>query len=291
MSGSPVYIDGRLVGAVSYALGPVCDRTDCGDHADRRDDGRGQPVTHCAWHAPGRDELAAYSSGSDGDLESRSRARAAVCRRSLASDARRVAGTRVCRRAWRRCCSRSRCRWSSAGFGADVLAPISDALTAAGFLPVSASAARSQSRSNGTPAERGFRPGEAMGVALMTGDFELGATGTVTYVDGDKVYGFGHPLYNLGPTQFPLTQADVHGRASQPAPVDQDRQLRRRHRHAAAGSRDGGLGHGSAADRRLIPVSLTLNSDRGGSRTFNFSVVKDVRPSRRSSPISRSRTC
>ena len=48
-----------------------------------------------------------------------------------------------------------------------------------------------------------------IGVALMTGDFELGATGTVTHVDGDRVYGFGHPLYNLGPTQFPMTRADV----------------------------------------------------------------------------------
>ena len=49
-----------------------------------------------------------------------------------------------------------------------------------------------------------------MGVALLTGDFMLGATGTVTRVDGDRIYGFGHPMYNLGPTQFPLTDADVH---------------------------------------------------------------------------------
>ena len=46
-------------------------------------------------------------------------------------------------------------------------------------------------------------------MALLTGDFELGATGTVTHVDGDRVYAFGHPLYNLGPTQFPMTRADV----------------------------------------------------------------------------------
>ena len=56
---------------------------------------------------------------------------------------------------------------------------------------------------------RPLQPGDAIGVALLTGDFELGATGTVTHVDGDRVYAFGHPLYNLGPTQFPMTRADV----------------------------------------------------------------------------------
>ena len=46
-------------------------------------------------------------------------------------------------------------------------------------------------------------------MALLSGDFSLGATGTVTEVDGDRVYAFGHPLYNLGPTAFPMTRADV----------------------------------------------------------------------------------
>ena len=45
---------------------------------------------------------------------------------------------------------------------------------------------------------------------LVSGDLELGATGTVTHVDGDRVYAFGHPLYNLGPTAFPMTRAYVY---------------------------------------------------------------------------------
>ena len=43
----------------------------------------------------------------------------------------------------------------------------------------------------------------------MNGDFEVGATGTVTEVDGNRVYAFGHPFYQLGPTQFPMTRAHV----------------------------------------------------------------------------------
>jgi hypothetical protein len=111
-------------------------------------------------------------------------------------------------------------------------------------------------------------------VALLTGDFELGATGTVTHVDGDRLYGFGHPMYNLGPTQFPLTQADVHvvlpsllqsiklaSFGEILGTVQQDRAT------AVAGR----LGAGP----RMIPMSITLNSDRTPSRTFNFKAVKD----------------
>ena len=38
----------------------------------------------------------------------------------------------------------------------------------------------------------------------------MGATGTITHIDGDRVYAFGHPFFNLGPTEFPMTRAYVH---------------------------------------------------------------------------------
>ncbi len=49
-----------------------------------------------------------------------------------------------------------------------------------------------------------------MGVSLIEGDLDLSVTGTVTHVDKDRVYAFGHPFYNLGPTQFPLKKAWVY---------------------------------------------------------------------------------
>jgi hypothetical protein len=160
----------------------------------------------------------------------------------------------------------------SAGFASDVLAPLTDALTARGFLPVSTAINQSALPSGSA---KKLRPGDPMGVALMTGDFMLGATGTVTHVDGDQVYGFGHPLYNLGPTQFPLTEANVQvvlpsllqstkiaSFGSVIGTLQQDR----------ATAVSGRLGKGPT----MIPVALTLNSDRAGHRTFNFNVVKDV---------------
>ena len=46
-------------------------------------------------------------------------------------------------------------------------------------------------------------------MSLMRGDLEMGATGTVTHVDGKRVYAFGHPFLNLGPTAMPMTRARV----------------------------------------------------------------------------------
>ena len=54
-----------------------------------------------------------------------------------------------------------------------------------------------------------LRAGEPVGVQLITGDLEMAATGTVTHVNGDRVLAFGHPLYNLGPVDYAMTKAQV----------------------------------------------------------------------------------
>ena len=55
-----------------------------------------------------------------------------------------------------------------------------------------------------------LRPGDPVGIGLITGDLQFGATGTVTDVDGTRVLAFGHPLYNVGPASFAMTRAYVH---------------------------------------------------------------------------------
>ena len=51
--------------------------------------------------------------------------------------------------------------------------------------------------------------GGPIGVALMTGDLKLGFIGTVTLVEGEQVFAFGHPLLFAGPTSIPMTTADI----------------------------------------------------------------------------------
>lgn len=54
-----------------------------------------------------------------------------------------------------------------------------------------------------------IKPADAVAVSLIKGDFEYSASGTVSYVDGNKVYAFGHPFYNLGKVSFPMHKAEV----------------------------------------------------------------------------------
>jgi hypothetical protein len=54
-----------------------------------------------------------------------------------------------------------------------------------------------------------FEPGSMVGAGLAIGDIELTAYGTVTYRKGDKILAFGHPFYGLGGVEFPMTTASV----------------------------------------------------------------------------------
>ena len=54
-----------------------------------------------------------------------------------------------------------------------------------------------------------LRPGEMITVQLMSGDMSVGADGTVTAIDGNRVYAFGHQFLSVGDTESPFARADV----------------------------------------------------------------------------------
>jgi len=53
-------------------------------------------------------------------------------------------------------------------------------------------------------------PGSAVGVELIRGDWSAAAIGTLTYRDGDRILAFGHPFSGMGWVRFPLTAATIH---------------------------------------------------------------------------------
>ncbi len=59
----------------------------------------------------------------------------------------------------------------------------------------------------GNPAD--LKPGSMISVQLMAGDLSVGADGTVTYIDGSRVYAFGHRFLAVGATALPFALADV----------------------------------------------------------------------------------
>jgi len=267
MSGSPVYIDGRLVGAVSYSLGqfskePIAGITPIDEmvEATSQQPPR-RPATRVALQMPlspenMRDSLRQAFSWMRPFAENSNDVQVfgTGLDASVGTMLRPIA-TPI----------------TIGGFDASVIDPVVSAFREQGFLPMMAGAGGQD-----TPAKPNepLRPGDPVGVALVTGDLEFGATGTVTEVDGNRVYAFGHPFYGLGPTQFPMTRAYVHTilpslfSSSKLAStgeiigtVQQDRAT------AIAGT----LGTGPT----LIPINLKLTSDRGTTKTFKMSVVSD----------------
>jgi len=52
-------------------------------------------------------------------------------------------------------------------------------------------------------------PGEAVAAALAVGDITLAGTGTVSAVEGDRVLAFGHPMLGLGEVEVPMASAEI----------------------------------------------------------------------------------
>ena len=55
-----------------------------------------------------------------------------------------------------------------------------------------------------------LEPGGPLAVAMITGDFDLSGIGTVTHIEGNRVYGWGHPFMGLGACEFPLMTGYIH---------------------------------------------------------------------------------
>jgi len=55
-----------------------------------------------------------------------------------------------------------------------------------------------------------FVPGSPIGVLLVSGDARIGGVGTVTHVEGDRIYAFGHRFMALGEVKLPITTAYIH---------------------------------------------------------------------------------
>jgi hypothetical protein len=96
----------------------------------------------------------------------------------------------------------------ASGFTPHSLAMLRDQCRTAGLLPMQSGAASSviaEQEQNTT-----LQPGSPLAVALVQGDFDLSGIGTVTHIEGSRVYGWGHPFYGLGGCELPLMTGYIH---------------------------------------------------------------------------------
>ncbi len=265
MSGSPVYVDGRLIGAVSYALGsfpkePFAGITPISEMTGAIDAPGPRPAVAdltLSWPATPADVF-----GTLQHLAERSVAPIQLLPRPASV--------------------------SSVGSLADLapaLRPIGAAMVMSGFAPgidaklrdalAPAGTARpSAGRQGPVVSAAMLHPGDPVGVSLIRGDLEMGATGTVTYVDGERVYAFGHPFLNLGPAEFAMTQPHVY--AVLPS-LDSSLKIATLGPVIGTLSQDRSTAVGGTlgAGPREVQVSVTLSSAGSADQHFAFQVVRD----------------
>lgn len=132
----------------------------------------------------------------------------------------------------------------------------------AGGLPMRAAGTATRAATAGG----GLAPGDAVAVSSVTGDIGAGAIGTVTYVDGDKVWAFGHPFNGTGASRLLMQQASITTVIGSPNIADQVT-----YKLGVAGAPVGTLGFdGAAAIGGLlgplpssIPTDVTVRDGNG----------------------------
>jgi len=266
MSGSPVFIDGRLVGAVAYsfpfAKEPICGITPIEQMIDifesRQPNVARQPravsmaqLARADWKTvlpkpavAGGPLIASVAAGSP---------LAPYIGQTIQPIATPVVFT---------------------GISQEALSLFSDQLTKAGLLPVSGVGGASAITPLASFDANTLTPGTSVSVQLVRGDYSIAASGTVTFRNGERIYAFGHPFLGLGGADMPMTESSVitvipnafnSFKLAVPGNmvgnISQDR----------ATGIYGQLGHAA----KMIPVTLNLHTSRNRDEKFSFEMVND----------------
>ena len=157
------------------------------------------------------------------------------------------------------------------GFPAGLVDSFRDTLLPAGLVPVQGGSTP-KGRSEGGPS---IVPGAGVGIGLVRGDVEISAVCTVTYREADRVMACGHPLFNLGPTEYVMTTASVDGLLPS---LNQSFKFATPREDVGVFRQDRATGVFGYLNRkpRMIPVRVELQPERGPSRRYAFDIVEDA---------------
>jgi len=123
-------------------------------------------------------------------------------------------------------------------------------------------------------AEASFEPGAAIAVPITTGDIEMTAIGTLTYLDDGVALGFGHPFFGFGQVEMPMATGYIHGVIGSLATSNK---LGGMLKPVGAITQDRPTCIGGTMGRLAdtLPVQYTLTeAGRGGSRDFSIRLVR-----------------
>ncbi len=269
MSGSPVYIDGKLVGAISYsfpfAKEPICGITPFEQMAALVEPA--PPGPRATMSEPRTFSLAELLA----DTWTPSLTGPSAVGRPLASgfgaDSRlmAVAGQTIAPIAT---------PITFSGVSQKVLDLLAPEFIKAGLLPVAAAGGSTDARTMKKADENTLLAGDSVVVHLARGDVQIAAAGTVTVRDGNKIHAFGHPFFGLGSANLPMSESHV---------VTVVPNANNSFKLAVADSLVGTMTQDRATgiygllgqEPRMIPVRMKLTTSRGRSEEIYFESAID----------------
>ena len=195
MSGSPVYVDGKLIGAVALRLSIFSPDAICGitpielmleindydksQPADARTPDQQTPA-RAAVELPGEMLARLASAGASGNLA------APVLMTPIETPL------------------------AFSGFHPATLEQFGPLFQQLGLAAVQGGAGSALDSPKPAPGwQNALQPGDAVTGVLVSGDMSVTGMGTVTYNDGKHVLAFGHPFFNLGPVDMPMGKGDI----------------------------------------------------------------------------------
>jgi hypothetical protein len=185
MSGSPVYINGKLVGAIAYRIGtfskePIAGITPAATMLEIDEFDKTPPSN---LNASATTKPATEASRSSGPGASNSDPTAASYTNLLKP----IETPLV-----------------FSGFSEETMRVFADKFAAAGVVPVLGAGSVT-----GAAQPEPMEPGSAVSAVLVRGDMNIAGTCTVTYIDENHVLACGHPLLQAGAVDIPMTKATV----------------------------------------------------------------------------------
>src|SRR6202522_3298467 len=154
------------------------------------------------------------------------------------------------------------------GFSADTLQRYGAQFAAAGIVPVMGIGSASD-RKQPEPIEEG----SAVSAVLVRGDMDIAATCTVTYVDPQRLLACGHPLLQFGSVDLPMTKATVL--ATLPSPMNAFKIVNTTETIGAfVQDRQNGILGVPGRESKMIPVTVALHTGTS-TKEFHYEVLND----------------
>ena len=265
MSGSPVYINGKLIGAISYSF-PFSKEAICGiTPIEQMLEIFEQKPASLKPTSPRPISFAELASTNWLDSLTKKPAAASVLAGSDSPRLQSIVGQSFTPIAT---------PLSLSGFSQETLNLFAPQLMSVGLLPVSSVGGAAKIAPIKQFNDKTLLGGTSVSMQLTRGDYSMAAYGTVTLRDGNKIYAFGHPFLSLGSADLPMSESHVvtvipnlnnsFKMGVSDALVDTMTQ-----------DRNTGVYGQYRQAPKMIPVKLNVQTSRNNHETYNFEVAKD----------------